>query len=224
MDAETVYSDDPVEVARRWQDGGAELIHIVDLDAAVEGRTVNFETIKKIVMTTDVPVEVGGGIRDAESVEKYLAFDSVHRVILGTAAYDNPELAKELTRKFPGRIAVGIDAKDGLVAIKGWVSVTDKDALSMARRFEEFDVSCLIYTDIARDGMLSGPNVAAMGEMLDAIDIPLVASGGVSSLEDLDALNNVGRGGPKQLDGVIVGKALYSGDVDLEEAIERVRP
>jgi phosphoribosylformimino-5-aminoimidazole carboxamide ribotide isomerase len=223
MDAETVYSDDPVEVARRWEGLGAELIHLVDLDAAVEGKTVNFEVIKRIVGSTRVPVEIGGGVRDAQSAERYLSLDGVKRVILGTAAYENPELAAGLTRAFPGRVAVGIDARDGLVAIKGWVSVTDLDAVSMARSLEDLDVSCIIYTDISRDGMLTGPNVEAMEEMVKAIEIPVVASGGVSSVEDIAALNQVGGGGPRKLEGVIVGKALYSGGVDLEEAIRVVR-
>jgi phosphoribosylformimino-5-aminoimidazole carboxamide ribotide isomerase len=221
LDSETVYADDPVWVARRWESLGAQLIHIVDLDAAVEGRPVNFDVIKRILTTVNVPVQIGGGMRDTGSAEKYLSFDfdgarGVKRIIIGTAAYEDPELVKALTKKYPGRVAIGIDANEGKVAIRGWVTVTDEDAVDLARKFEGMGVACIIYTDISRDGMLSGPNLKAIGEMAGAVDIPVVASGGVSSIDDIESLKDIG---PKGLEGVIIGKALYSGDIDLSEAI-----
>jgi phosphoribosylformimino-5-aminoimidazole carboxamide ribotide isomerase len=221
LDSETVYSDDPVQVAQNWASLGAEIIHIVDLDAASEGRPVNFEVMKKIISEVNVPVQIGGGIRDRGSAEKYLSFDfdgvrGTKQIIMGTAAYENPELVKALVKKYPGRIAVGIDAKEGKVAIKGWGTVTDQDAIDLARSFEGLGVSCIIYTDISRDGMLEGPNLTAMELMVEAVDIPVVASGGVSSLDDIESLIAVG---PKGLEGVIIGKALYSGKIDLSEAI-----
>ncbi|MEE9614455.1 MAG: 1-(5-phosphoribosyl)-5-[(5-phosphoribosylamino)methylideneamino]imidazole-4-carboxamide isomerase [Thermodesulfobacteriota bacterium] len=216
MDEETVYSEDPVEVAKRWEEAGASLIHLVDLDAAVEGSPVNFDTIENIVSSIHRGVQIGGGIRDEETAERYLSLDGVRRVIIGTAAYEKPELVSSLAKKYPGRIAVGIDAKDGMVAIKGWVDVTTKDAIELAKEFEGCGVSCIIYTDISKDGMLEGPNVGAMREMVAAVDIPVVASGGVSSMDDITALSrDCGN-----LTGVIVGKALYAGNVDLAEAIK----
>jgi phosphoribosylformimino-5-aminoimidazole carboxamide ribotide isomerase len=177
--------------------------------------------MKKIISEVNVPVQIGGGIRDRGSAEKYLSFDfdgvrGTKQIIMGTAAYENPELVKALVKKYPGRIAVGIDAKEGKVAIKGWGTVTDQDAIDLARSFEGLGVSCIIYTDISRDGMLEGPNLTAMELMVEAVDIPVVASGGVSSLDDIESLIAVG---PKGLEGVIIGKALYSGKIDLSEAI-----
>lgn len=214
MDAETVYSTDPSEVAGKWASSGAKLIHLVDLDGAVEGNAKNYEVIKKIASSVDVPVQVGGGIRDLKTAELYLGTRGVKRIIIGTAAYENPEFLKTLTKKYPGRIAVGIDAKDGKVAIKGWVTVTDERAVSLAKRLEGAGVACIIYTDISRDGMLSGPNVEATREMAESVNIPVIASGGVSSKEDIEAYRDV------RLEGIIIGKALYSGNIDLREAIQ----
>ena len=215
MDEETVYSEDPVEVARRWAGAGAELIHLVDLDAAIEGTPVNFDTIAAIATEVSTPLQIGGGIRDTVSAERYLAIKTVKRIIIGTAALENPPFVAELATKYPGRVAVGIDAKDGFVAIKGWVEVTDSEAASIAKGLEGAGISCIIYTDISRDGMLTGPNIEATKKIADSINIPVVASGGVSKIDDIVALKEAG------VEGVIVGKALYSGDVELKDAIAR---
>jgi len=217
MEDETVYSTDPSEVAARWAGSGAGLIHLVDLDGAVEGNAKNYEVIKKIASSVDVPVQIGGGIRDAKTAELYLSTPGVKRIIIGTAASEDPVFLSALTKKYPGRIAVGIDAKDGLVAIKGWVKVTQERAVDMAKRLEGQGVACIIYTDISRDGMLMGPNVEATREMAESVNIPVIASGGVSSLKDIEAYRSV------KLEGVIIGKALYSGNIDLKEALAATR-
>lgn len=214
MDAETVYSEDPVDVARRWEERGADLIHLVDLDGAIEGTPKNIEVIKKIIDSISVDVQVGGGIRNIETVQNYLKEPRVKRVITGTAAYSDPALIERLCREFPGRIAVGIDARDGMVAIKGWVEVTEQRAVDLARCLEGTGLSCIIYTDIARDGMLVGPNVKAIKEMVDTVNIPVIASGGMSNLRDIESLRGTGVG------AVIIGRALYTGDIDLSSAIE----
>lgn len=217
MDAEIVYSNDPSEVAIRWASLGAELIHLVDLDGAVEGNAKNFNVIRKITDAVNVPVQIGGGIRDENIARSYLDMPGVKRIIVGTAAYKDPGLLAGLTKKFPGRVAVGIDAKDGKVAIKGWVEVTGEKAVDLAKRLEGIGVACIIYTDISRDGMLSGPNVEATREMAGSVDIPVVASGGISSRKDIESYNGV------PLEGIIVGKALYSGNLGLKEAIEAAK-
>lgn len=214
MDAETVYSNEPWEVARKWEALGAEVIHLVDLDGAVEGNAKNLGVIEKITSSVNVPVQIGGGIRDEKTAEAYLSNPKVKRIIIGTAAIENPSLVTALTARYPGRVAVGIDAKDGMVAIKGWVTVTGQKAAELAKKLEGAGVACIIYTDISRDGMLTGPNVAATREMAESVNIPVVASGGISSLKDIESY----RGVP--LEGIIVGKALYSGNLDLTEAIK----
>jgi len=216
MDEATVYYDDPAEVAVKWADGGAGLIHLVDLNGAIEGDAVNLEVIKRITASVDVPVQIGGGIRDEATAELYLSTPGIRRIIIGTAALENPELVRTLAAKYPGRIAVGIDAKDGYVAIKGWVEVTDERATELAKKLEGAGVASIIYTDISRDGMLTGPNVEATAEMAESVSIPVIASGGISSIADIEAY----RGVP--LEGIIVGKALYSGAFTLEEAIAAV--
>ncbi|MBI5598852.1 MAG: 1-(5-phosphoribosyl)-5-[(5-phosphoribosylamino)methylideneamino]imidazole-4-carboxamide isomerase [Deltaproteobacteria bacterium] len=217
MDEETVYSENPPEVALGWESKGAGLLHLVDLDAAVGGKTTNFSVIRDIASIVKIPVQIGGGIRDRAAAETYLSLANVKRIILGTAAYEDPGFTKRLCGEYPGRIAVGIDAKDGMAAIKGWLSVTKTPAITLAVSFENSGVACLIYTDISRDGMLSGPNVEAIKRFADAVNIPVIASGGVSSIEDIIA---IGKTGAK---GVIIGKALYSGAIDLEGAIARIR-
>ncbi len=211
---EIVYSSDPVSVARRWKEMGASLIHVVDLDGAFEGRARNRDIVKSMVESVDVDVQVGGGIRDEETATSYLAMDRVRRIILGTSAYENMEFVKNLSKRYPGRIAVGIDARDGMVAIKGWKDTTDIKAVELARRLEDGGISCIIYTDISRDGMLRGPNTESIEEMVRAVDIPVIASGGVSSRGDVERLRGI-----KGLEGVIIGRALYTGDVDLREVI-----
>lgn len=213
MDAVTVYSDDPSGMAVKWESLGARLIHIVDLDGAVKGSAENFEAIKRITERVSVPLQIGGGIRDEETAGAYLSLKNVKRVIIGTAAYSDPGFLEGLVRKYPGRIAVGIDALGGKVAINGWVRVTDEPAVSLAKRLEGHGVASIIYTDISRDGTLTGPNVAATKELSDAVSIPVIASGGISSIKDIEAYRGV------RIEGIIIGKALYSGSVGLKDAI-----
>ena len=214
MDEETVYHDDPVEVAGSWQDGGAEIIHLVDLNAAIEGRPVNIDTVRAIAGAINIPVQIGGGIRNMATADEYLAIENVKRIIIGTAAYDDEAFLKEVLGKYPGRVAVGIDAKDELVAIKGWVEVTDMNATELAKKLQGIGVAAIIYTDISRDGMLTGPNIEAYIKLTSAIDIPVIASGGVAKASDIKELKTTG------VEGVIIGKALYSESLTLEEAIK----
>ena len=214
MNAETVYSENPVEIAKRWEESGAKLIHLVDLDGAIEGIPKNQEIIKKIIQSIKTPVEIGGGIRDLKVIQDYLGMKGVQRVIIGTIAQENPEFTEKVCKMFPKNIAVGIDAKDGIVATRGWVKVTKEKAIDLAKRLEGLGVSCIIYTDIARDGMLSGPNVKATKEIVHAVNIPIVASGGMSSVKDIESFKGIA------LEGIIIGKALYTGDIDLKQAIE----
>ncbi|MBI4377996.1 MAG: 1-(5-phosphoribosyl)-5-[(5-phosphoribosylamino)methylideneamino]imidazole-4-carboxamide isomerase [Nitrospinae bacterium] len=217
MDAETVYSEDPVAVAERWEEMGATLIHIVDLDGAIDGTPKNGAVIKDIINSTNINVQIGGGIRDSVTAEYYLKDSKVKRVIMGTAAYEVPDFVEALCKKFPDRIAAGIDARDGKVAIRGWVELTGQSATDLATRLEGLGVSCIIYTNIARDGMLIGPDIKGIKEMVDTVNIPVIASGGVSNIRDIERLMNLQKYGVK---GVIIGKALYSGSVNLKEAIE----
>ncbi|WP_029916427.1 1-(5-phosphoribosyl)-5-[(5-phosphoribosylamino)methylideneamino]imidazole-4-carboxamide isomerase [Pelobacter seleniigenes] len=215
MEKDTVYHDDPAAQALIWQEQGGEFLHIVDLDGAFAGVPKNREAIKAIVAAIDIPCELGGGVRDLDTIEAYLAL-GVDRVILGTVAKENPALVEEACRKFPGRIVVGIDAKDGLVAVRGWADVTEKQATELAREMEGFGVEAIIYTDIARDGMMQGPNIKATKALAEAISIPVIASGGVSSLNDIRNLMEIEASG---VTGVITGKAIYSGAIDLRKAV-----
>jgi len=219
MDRDTVYNDNPAAQALIWQELGGELLHIVDLDGAFAGVPKNKEAIKAIVGAINIPSELGGGMRDLPTIEAYLDL-GINRVILGTVAKENPELVKEACRKFPGRIVVGIDAKDGLVAVRGWADVTEKKATEMAKEMEGFGVEAIIYTDIARDGMMQGPNIEATRALAEAIRIPVIASGGLSSLDDIRRLMAIEQYG---VTGVITGKAIYSGAIDLREAVALTR-
>jgi phosphoribosylformimino-5-aminoimidazole carboxamide ribotide isomerase len=209
----TVYSDDPAATARRWRDAGAELIHIVDLDGAFTGEQKNMEAIKSIRKAVDIDLELGGGIRDMERID-LLASLGINRVILGTVAAENPELLKKACVKYPERVIAGIDARDGKVAVKGWVEVTDHEARGFAQAMESNGAAGIIYTDISRDGMLTGPNIEATREITESVDIPVIASGGISTIEDVRNLLDI-----EGLWGAITGKALYSGSMDLEDAI-----
>ncbi|MBZ4644995.1 MAG: phosphoribosylformimino-5-aminoimidazole carboxamide ribotide isomerase [Petroclostridium sp.] len=209
----TVYSDNPVQMAKKWEQLGAKYIHLVDLDGALTGQSVNSEIIKEIVKSVSIPVQLGGGIRTIENIKSMLD-NGVTRVILGTSAVRNPLLVKEAAAQYKERIVVGIDAKDGKVAIEGWEKVSDFSAVSFAKKMQEIGVKTIVYTDISRDGMLKGPNIAAMKEMVDSLAIDVIASGGVSSLSDIKELKKTG------VEGVIVGKALYTGNVSLVEALE----
>ncbi len=215
-DAVTVYSDDPVSMAKHWAGLGAELIHIVDLDGAFTGKQQNFDVIVSIRKEISIPVQLGGGVRDMERIDKLIQL-GVNRVIIGTSAVENPDMFKKACREFPGKIMAGIDARDGKVAVKGWVEVTGLDAIEFAKNIESLGAAGIIYTDISRDGMLTGPNIDAMAQMVNAVNIPVIASGGVSKIDDLKNLMQI-----KNLWGAITGKALYSGSLDLKEAIKTV--
>jgi len=215
MEKDTVFCDSPADQAGEWQRQGAELLHIVDLDGAFAGTPKNRSAIEAIVKALAIPTQLGGGIRDIPTIEAYLAL-GLGRVILGTAAQRNPALVDEACRLFPGRIVVGIDAKNGMVAVQGWAEVTDVTAVELAKRFEGYGVAAIIYTDISRDGMMQGPNIAATRELAEAIAIPVIASGGVSSLKDIENLMAVESAG---VTGVITGKAIYTGAIRLAEAI-----
>jgi len=215
MDKDTVFNDNPAAQARAWQDQGAEMLHIVDLDGAFAGQPKNRAAIEAIVGAITIPSQLGGGIRDIETIEAYLSL-GLSRVIIGTAAQRNPELVREACARFPGRIVVGIDAKNGMVAVQGWAEVTDITAVDLARKFEGFGVSAIIYTDISRDGMLQGPNLEATKALAEAVSIPIIASGGVSSLTDIQNLMAIEASG---VSGVITGKAVYTGAIKLAEAV-----
>lgn len=219
MERDTVFCDNPAEQAREWAGQGAELLHIVDLDGAFAGVPKNKEAITVIVNSISIPTQLGGGIRDMTTIEAYLAL-GVGRVILGTAAQKDPDLVKEACRLYPDRIVVGIDAKNGMVAVKGWAEVTDARAVDLARRFEGYGVAAIIYTDISRDGMMAGPNIEATKALAEAVSIPVIASGGVSSLKDIENLMAIETFG---VTGVITGRAIYSGALRLAEAIELTR-
>jgi phosphoribosylformimino-5-aminoimidazole carboxamide ribotide isomerase len=213
MDEATVFNTDPAAQAVAFATAGAEWIHVVDLNGAFAGKPVNAAAVAAILNAVSVPVQLGGGIRDLATIESWLE-QGVRRVILGTVALKDPDLVKDACRRFPGRVAVGIDAKGGKVAVEGWAETADITVLDLARKFEDAGVAALIYTDIDRDGVLAGPNVAATAALAAAIRIPVIASGGVSSLDDLRALKTV-----PGLEGVISGRALYDGRIDLAAAI-----
>jgi phosphoribosylformimino-5-aminoimidazole carboxamide ribotide isomerase len=215
MERDTVFNDNPAAQALEWQRQGAELLHIVDLDGAFAGEPKNRAAIEAIVTAIDIPTQLGGGIRDLATVEAYLSL-GLSRVILGTAAQRNPELVRDACAKFPGRIVVGIDAKNGMVAVQGWAEVTGVTAVDLARTFEGYGVAAIIYTDISRDGMLQGPNLEATRALAEAISIPVIASGGVSTLKDIENLMAIESSG---VTGVITGKAVYTGAIHLAEAI-----
>ncbi|MRR55968.1 MAG: 1-(5-phosphoribosyl)-5-[(5-phosphoribosylamino)methylideneamino]imidazole-4-carboxamide isomerase [Deltaproteobacteria bacterium] len=215
MERDTVFCDSPAEQALTWQNQGAELLHLVDLNGAFAGEPKNRSSIEEIVRSVSIPTQLGGGIRDIQTIEAYLSL-GINRVILGTAAQRNPELVKEACRLFPGRIVVGIDAKDGLVAVQGWAEVTDISARELAKKFEGFGVAAVIYTDISRDGMLIGPNIDATRALAEAVAIPIIASGGVSKMADIEALMAIEESG---VVGVITGKAIYTGAIRLADAI-----
>lgn len=219
MDKATVYSDDPATTAKHWELQGAEILHVVDLDGAFAGVPKNLDAIKAIRAAIKIPIEVGGGIRDLSTIRSLVSI-GIDRIILGTAAIENPSFVQEACRVFPDRIIVGIDAKEGLVAIKGWAEVTKVQAIDLAQQMQEHGVIAIIYTDIKRDGMLSGPNIEATQALAKALHIPVIASGGVHTMKDIEDLLAVRRSG---VSGVITGKAIYSGSLNLKEAITFVK-
>jgi phosphoribosylformimino-5-aminoimidazole carboxamide ribotide isomerase len=216
MNQATVYSDDPVATALRWQSEGAERLHVVDLDGAVSGAGVNTAVIEQICRVLTIPVQVGGGIRDVAAVERLLSA-GVSRVILGTVAYRQPEVVTAACQRFPGRITVGIDARAGKVAVQGWTEATELEASELARRCATMGVSEIVYTDIARDGTAQGVNLDATLALARSVALPIIASGGVASVHDIERLIPAESDG---VVGVIVGRALYTGAVNLPDAIQ----
>ena len=216
MNKATVYSDDPVATALRWQSEGAERLHVVDLDGAIAGTGVNTKVIRQICKALSIPVQVGGGLRTVEAVER-LFFSGVHRAILGTVAYRDPTVVAAACQRFPGKITVGIDARNGKLAVQGWTESTALEAVDLAKQCEGMGVSEIVYTDISRDGTEQGVNIEATLALAWAVSLPVVASGGVASIQDIQRLAQFEAKGIK---GVIVGKALYTGAVRLAEAIK----
>jgi phosphoribosylformimino-5-aminoimidazole carboxamide ribotide isomerase len=212
---QTVFSDDPSEMARRWVDEGAEWLHVVDLDGAFSGGPENREAIAKIVDSVSVPVQLGGGLRGMEQISA-AADAGIRRLILGTAAFESPELVGEANDALPGRVAAGIDARDGFVATEGWKRVTDAAAIPFARKVAGLGACTIVYTDIGRDGMHTGPNVEATMDLAEAVDVPVIASGGVSDIADVQRVAAESGSG---IAGLIIGSALYRGTVDLADAI-----
>jgi phosphoribosylformimino-5-aminoimidazole carboxamide ribotide isomerase len=219
MDAETVYADDPVLAAKRWADAGAELIHIVDLDGAVGGKLCHRPHVLQILESVRVPVQLGGGIRDAATAESLLEM-GVFRVVIGTEAVHAPAWLSGLCRRYPGRVAVGLDARRGRIAVDGWTRTTDIAAVDLARRLEDQGVAAFIFTDIHRDGMQTGPNIEETLRLAQNVSTPVIASGGVGSMDHIRALLPLEAAG---VIGVIAGKALYSGAVSFTDALALVR-
>ncbi|MCD6224230.1 MAG: 1-(5-phosphoribosyl)-5-[(5-phosphoribosylamino)methylideneamino]imidazole-4-carboxamide isomerase [Deltaproteobacteria bacterium] len=216
MDKETVFSDDPASIALRWEKEGAEIIHIIDLDGAVQKQPENFDSIKTILEKIKIPVQVGGGIRDENTIKMYLDL-GVAKVIIGTEAIKNPKMVKKACQAFPDRIIIGIDARNGLVAVEGWTQTTRIKAVDLAKEFENSGVSAINFTDIHRDGMQTGPNIEETRALAGAISIPVVASGGVSTLQDIKNLLPLQEVG---VTGIIAGRSLYTGTLSLKEAVK----
>lgn len=212
----TVYGNSPADMAKKWESLGGEFIHVVDLDGALKGHGVNAEIIKEICRSVNVPVQTGGGIRTMEDIEAKLAC-GINRVIIGTKAVSDSEFVKRAVDKHKEKVVIGIDAKDGMVAIEGWEKTSDFTAVEFAKKMVDIGVSTIVYTDIATDGTLAGPNTAAMKEMVSSVKADIIASGGVGSIEHIKSLI------PTGVEGVIVGRALYTGDVKLDEAVEMLK-
>lgn len=224
MAQDTVYSNDPGAMARRWQDEGGERLHVVDLNGAFAGERVNAKAVLAILNAVTIPIQLGGGIRDLQTIESALE-SGIFRVILGTIACRDPQLVRDACRLFPGRVSVGIDARDGKVAIQGWSEVTDLDAVTLAHRFEDAGVAEIIFTDISRDGALTGSNLPATKALAQAISIPVILSGGVAGMADIEqAMANAGPfPGGGCISGVITGKAIYDGRLDFRLAVRLTR-
>ena len=218
MEQATVFGDDPAAQARAFQDAGCEWLHLVDLNGAFAGAPVNGAAVEAILNAVSVPAQLGGGIRDMDTIEHWLS-KGLARVILGTVAVEDPDLVRDAARAFPGQVAVGLDARDGRVATRGWANETEIEVIELARTFEGAGVAAIIYTDIDRDGAMQGPNIEATAALANAVSIPVIASGGVSSLDDLRALKSCGA----PLNGVISGRALYDGAIDLVHALRALK-
>jgi len=217
--AKTIFSDKPEEMAKRWYELGAERIHVVDLDGAFSGKPINFDIIEKIVKSVPAEIEVGGGIRNIETIKRYISI-GVKYVILGTIAIKSPDVLIEATQRYPKKIILGIDAKDGRVAVEGWIKGSELTPIEIAKRFENYDIASIIYTDIKRDGMKTGPNIESTKKLASSTNIPIIASGGVATIEDIKKIIDLSSYG---IEGIIIGRALYDGDIDLKEAIKIAR-
>jgi len=212
FERETVFGDDPLAMARRWVTAGATRLHLVDLDGARDGQGTNHELIQQIANQSGVPCQLGGGIRDEGTIQKLLD-SGLTQLVIGTRALKEPEWFRSVCQQFPGRLAIGVDARDGLVATDGWLETSQMDAVELARTMRDLPVAAIIYTDIARDGMMQGPNLVAMSDMNQATTIPVIASGGVTTIEDVQKLAEL------ELSGCIIGRALYEGTLNLSDAI-----
>jgi phosphoribosylformimino-5-aminoimidazole carboxamide ribotide isomerase len=215
----TIFHPDPAAQARAFEQQGFEYLHAVDLDGAFAGKPMNAAAVDRILEMISIPVQLGGGVRDTATVESWLE-KGIERVIIGTAAVRDPPFVKQVARDYPGRIAVGLDARDGKVAVEGWAETSQLSVLDIARRFEDVGVSAIVYTDIARDGMLKGLNLDATIALADSISIPVIASGGLASIEDIKAMLSPRAG---KLAGAIAGRALYDGSLDAAEALKLIR-
>lgn len=212
MNQATVYSENPLATVKRWFEEGASRLHIVDLNGAMTGRSVHFGLIKEMIASVSMPVQVGGGIREISQIEDYLAAGAAS-VVLGTALLQNKPVFDEAVKKFPGAIIAGIDCKNGKVAIRGWVDFSEQDPISLAYQIKDSGIAAIILTDIEKDGMMAGPNIALFKEMASKVNLPIIASGGITTLEDIKRLSEI-----KGVMGAIVGKALYSGKLSFKEA------
>ncbi len=214
---ETVFSENPAEIARKWQSLGAQWIHVVDLDGAFTGNPKNSESIEQIVKSVTCEVQLGGGIRNLDTVARYIEL-GVSRVIIGTAAITDPDFVKDACNLYPGKIAVGLDTKNGRIAVRGWKEVVEEDTASVLTRLEEAGVPITIFTNVDRDGTMEGINLDSVKSFLDSSPMPVVASGGIARMQDLDKLSTLE---PEGLTGVILGRSIYTGDIDLRAAIEK---
>lgn len=221
---ETVFGDDPVEMALRWKSEGAQWLHLVDLDGAREGRPVNHEVVKRIVESTGLPCQMGGGVRDETSIQRCLEDVGLTRVIIGTKALKEPDWFRQQCEQFPDRLALGLDARDSMVATEGWLETSKTSALELAKRFVDVPLSAVIYTNIANDGMMQGVDQATLDDMkmLAQMGLPVIASGGVTTMEDITALKQIADDVPKLI-GAIVGRAIYEGTIDVATACETLK-
>ena len=219
-DRETVFSEDPVEIALRWKSAGAEWLHLVDLDGARAGHPVNHETVRKIVETVQIPCQLGGGIRDEQTIRQMLEEIGVARVVVGTQALRQPKWFRQVAGKFPGRIALGLDARDSLVATDGWLDVSETSAIELARQYVDLDLAAVVYTNIANDGMMQGVDDQTLQDMVELADLGLrvIASGGVTTLDDVERLSLASREHPGLI-GAIIGRAIYEGTIQVQDAV-----
>ena len=217
MQRATVYSSDPAAMARKWQDDGASLLHVVDLNGAFEGQPKNLAQVEAIAAAVSIPIEVGGGIRSLDTVRMYLGVGA-RRIVMGTTALKHREVLEEILEMFPDRVVVSIDAKNGMVATDGWKTVSNVSASEAVKSFAGLAISAVIYTDIARDGMMEGPNMSSLKLIVDASPVPVIASGGITSIEDIIAIKALGP----RIEGVVLGKALYEGKINLRKAVAAV--